>query len=120
MICNFSPRNGIESLAKKIKNGVPIELDDIQAINPDFISTPVNAPIALSTKRSLKQTLSKLIKFPWHILKTKIDALIELKLVPLHQEIDALNKRIQTLEINHPPANLSHRNNSWNSSNQNI
>ncbi len=120
MICNFSPRNGIESLAKKIKNGVPIELDDIQAINPDFISTPVNAPIALSTKRSLKQTLSKLIKFPWHILKTKIDALIELKLVPLHQEIDALNKRIQTLEINHPPKNLLHRNNSWHPLNQNI
>jgi hypothetical protein len=99
MICNFSRRSGIDALAGKIRNGV----------------TP-----PLVEKKTLKHSIFKIIKLPWLFLKAKIEALIEFKLLALHQEVELLNKRIETLEVNNPPQNLMHRNKSWNSSNQNI
>ena len=108
MICNFSRRSGIDALAGKIRNGVKIELDDIRVISPGIIPKSNNLAPPLVEKKTLKQTNFKIIKFPWHFLKAKMEALI------------VLNKRIETLEVNNPPQNLMHRNKSWNSSNQNI
>jgi hypothetical protein len=120
MICNFSRRSGIDALAGKIRNGVKIELDDIRVISPDIIIKSNAITSAVVEKKTLKQVIIKIIKLPWLFLKSKMEALIELKLHALHQEILALNKRIETLEANNPPQNLIHRNKSWNSSNQNI
>jgi hypothetical protein len=120
MICNFSRRSGIDALAGKIRNGVKIELDDIRVISPVIIPKSNNLAPPLVEKKTLKQSIFKIIKFPWHFLKAKMEALIEFKLLALHQEIEVLNKRIETLEVNNPPQNLMHRNKSWNSSNQNI
>ena len=120
MICNFSRRSGIDALAGKIRNGVKIELDDIRVISPVIIPKSDNLAPPLIAKKTLKQSIFKIIKFPWHFLKAKMEALIEFKLLALHQEIQVLNKRIETLEVNNPLQNLMHRNKSWNSSNQNI
>jgi len=120
MICNFSRRSGIDALAGKIRNGVKIELDDIRVISPVIIIKSNAITSAVVEKKTLKQVIIKIIKLPWLFLKSKMEALIELKLLALHQEILALNKRIETLEANNPPQNLIHRNKSWNSWNQNI
>ena len=120
MICNFSRRSGIDALAGKIRNGVKIELDDIRVISPVIIPKSNNNEPPLVEKKTLKQSIFKIIKFPWHFLKAKMEALIEFKLLALHKEIELLNKRIEKLEVNNPPQNLMHRNKSWNSSNQNI
>ncbi len=120
MICNFSRRSGIDALAGKIRNGVKIELDDIRVTSPVIIPKQNSLAFAPVEHKTLKHFIFKIIKSPWHFLKSRIEALIDLKLLALHQEIQLLNKRIEILEVNNPPQNLIHRNKSWNSSNQNI
>ena len=95
MICNFSRRSGIDALAGKIRNGVKIELDDIRVISPVIIRKSDKFAPPLVEKKTLKQSIFKIIKFPWHFLKAKMETLIEFKLLALHQEIQMLNKQIR-------------------------
>lgn len=119
MIYNFDKRTGIDTLARKIKNGFKVNIDDIRTTNPNIINHPSPKPPKINGGKSLKRFIAKTIRAPWNFIKSKIEALIELKLTKLNQEIQALKKRAETLEVNTPPANLIHRNNSW-KSNQNI
>ena len=67
MICNFSRRSGIDALAGKIRNGVKIELDDIRVISPGIIPKSNNLAPPLVEKKTLKQSIFKIIKFPWKV-----------------------------------------------------
>jgi|GEM_PF-582862 len=120
MICNFGKRTGTDVLAGKIKNGFKIDVDDIRAICPDMIIQS-NCPKPSKTKgrKSLRQLIANIIRKPWNYIKSRIEALIELKLTQLNQEIHTLKNRVETLEVNNPPANMIHRKNSW-KSNPNI
>lgn len=116
MICNFGRRSGIDALAGKIRNGFKIDVDDIRVISPVIINQPIaQAPTITNGSTSLKQAITKVIRFPWSFLKSRIELLIDLKLSRLHQEIQVLKKRIEVLEADNPPVNLVHRNKSWQS-----
>ena len=113
MICNFSRRSGIDALAGKIRNGVKIELDDIRVISPGIIPKSNNLAPPLVEKKTLKQSIFKIIKFPWHFLKAKMEALIEFKLLALHKEIQLRSAKRQPLPprrnhtIQHPQVRIN-------------